>query len=331
MTESESTIMIDIPCRACRYNVRGLQVSGRCPECGQDIANSVAVFKLGGVELRWFQALRLGIAILIGAVILGRLVPIFVYTLFNWFKVASDSVLHRALVTSMDGLVLFTILCGWWSMHLLTEESHPVDEQNRSRTSEHRLRCAANTYTVFRLIQFFIIFFGMLFLWPMFPDIAVNISKVINPILAVLNALFIAWVYWAVLGRIGNIAELVRRPSLVGQTLFLRKLFVFLYAAGLVWEFLRKASSQFLLENMTMQSLTFLYGCIGISLHLPFLMAFIWAVVILVIVYRELGAFRSTAAATAEGVRPFWIPEAVTSILQWLRMMWGLRSYRGDR
>lgn len=41
----DDAIAEDVPCRACGYNVRGLSGGGRCPECSEGIAGSVAEFE----------------------------------------------------------------------------------------------------------------------------------------------------------------------------------------------------------------------------------------------------------------------------------------------
>src|SRR3954451_15889338 len=47
-TETESaTIDADIPCAGCRYNLRGLQADGKCPECAGSIVGSIAEHRKG--------------------------------------------------------------------------------------------------------------------------------------------------------------------------------------------------------------------------------------------------------------------------------------------
>jgi hypothetical protein len=38
---SRQEVIADVQCRRCGYNVRGLRIYGRCPECGEDVYRSV--------------------------------------------------------------------------------------------------------------------------------------------------------------------------------------------------------------------------------------------------------------------------------------------------
>ena len=44
LLQSEITLVEDVPCRACGYNLRGLTLPGRCPECGENLDYSVQEF-----------------------------------------------------------------------------------------------------------------------------------------------------------------------------------------------------------------------------------------------------------------------------------------------
>lgn len=55
------TIVVDLPCAGCTYNLRGLSVSGRCPECGKPIQASVAPERLLFADRDWLRRLRSGL------------------------------------------------------------------------------------------------------------------------------------------------------------------------------------------------------------------------------------------------------------------------------
>ena len=50
----------DLPCRKCAYNIRGLAVTARCPECGAPVGVSVHGDLLRYSEPRWLQNLSSG-------------------------------------------------------------------------------------------------------------------------------------------------------------------------------------------------------------------------------------------------------------------------------
>lgn len=62
MKNSSSVEMIarDTPCFRCGYNLRGLAVDGRCPECGVTVRLSQAGRHLAASDPRWRRRLQLG-------------------------------------------------------------------------------------------------------------------------------------------------------------------------------------------------------------------------------------------------------------------------------
>ena len=73
------TLAADVPCLTCGYNLRGLQSTGHCPECGQAIDpcfRQWRAFGPGALERRaWMRqvvrGLNIGLVVLVGAVING--------------------------------------------------------------------------------------------------------------------------------------------------------------------------------------------------------------------------------------------------------------------
>lgn len=70
----------DTPCFRCGYNLRGLALDGRCPECGEAVEASRAGRRLVASDPRWRSRLRLGAGLHAGGLI-GFLV-ILLYLLY---------------------------------------------------------------------------------------------------------------------------------------------------------------------------------------------------------------------------------------------------------
>ena len=56
----DGTVTADIACRRCGYNLRGLPVDGRCPDCAMPIAASVRGDDLVYADPIWIAKLTLG-------------------------------------------------------------------------------------------------------------------------------------------------------------------------------------------------------------------------------------------------------------------------------
>ncbi|MCL2645724.1 MAG: hypothetical protein FWD61_01820 [Phycisphaerales bacterium] len=206
------------------------------------------------------------------------------------------------------------MLCGWWGMQLFAEESHPADGQNHDNKSERRLRLAVNAEVAYHL-------FAMLCL-SMLP-VAVRQYAAVRILMSIVNALLDVWVHWTLFSLFGKIAGLVRCLSSARQASFLKILFAILCMAFVVqFCVLTAFSSEF-------STRVFLWIYLGLALNIAFWIVRLWAIVIFIIVYRELGAFRSTASTTSEDARPFWVPQVVALLFQRLRKLASYASYHG--
>jgi hypothetical protein len=74
-------VTTDLPCRRCQYNLRGLPLDGRWPECGTPVAASTRGDLLRHADPQWLDRLRRGtawqlwaVAVLIGGGIVGVLI-----------------------------------------------------------------------------------------------------------------------------------------------------------------------------------------------------------------------------------------------------------------
>ena len=64
----------DVPCLGCAYNLRTLNVAGRCPECGVEVGPSVEAFYKGDAlavaDKRWLDRLGAGVILLLVSAVL---------------------------------------------------------------------------------------------------------------------------------------------------------------------------------------------------------------------------------------------------------------------
>jgi hypothetical protein len=67
--DPSGTVTIDLPCRKCAYNLRGLNINGRCPECGTAVGYSAQGDLIRFSDPEWVDNLRRGIKLILLAVL----------------------------------------------------------------------------------------------------------------------------------------------------------------------------------------------------------------------------------------------------------------------
>lgn len=104
--DEAGTVKSDIPCRKCGYNLRGLNVGGRCPECGSPVGLSVQGDLLRFADPNWLMTLRKGVNLILIGVLVAVIVAL--------AGALGRGVLPPLIVqlTSLGGSV-FSLLGGW--------------------------------------------------------------------------------------------------------------------------------------------------------------------------------------------------------------------------
>ncbi len=106
---SQTQVEQDTLCTHCGYNVRGLYVAGRCPECGTDVALSLRGDLLQYADAHWLDQLRFGVKLS-----LWNIVLVFVSGVISSYAAATGlSVIVTLLGLAGGGM-------GLWATFLIT-------------------------------------------------------------------------------------------------------------------------------------------------------------------------------------------------------------------
>ncbi len=68
LRDDQNRLAEDIPCRDCKYSLRGLLLEGACPECHAPVARSVHAELLRFADPRWLKRLAWGTGLLVVAI-----------------------------------------------------------------------------------------------------------------------------------------------------------------------------------------------------------------------------------------------------------------------
>src|SRR5688572_8897843 len=67
--DAAGVVISDVPCRKCSYNLRGLRLDGRCPECGRAVGLSVQGDLLRFSDPTWLRTLQRGVKLIIWGIL----------------------------------------------------------------------------------------------------------------------------------------------------------------------------------------------------------------------------------------------------------------------
>lgn len=81
--DSGGTIQTDAACRKCSYNLRGLQHSGRCPECGTPVGVSVLGDYLRYSHPDWLREVGNGLSLILWGILISVVVSISAGMIFS--------------------------------------------------------------------------------------------------------------------------------------------------------------------------------------------------------------------------------------------------------
>jgi hypothetical protein len=108
-----AVVEADIPCRKCAYNLRGLPTTGKCPECGTDVALSVGGHLIRYSDPQWVAGLSKGVRLILWAIVL------MIFTMVAGVVMGVARISQAALLIQVFSLVSSVLI--YWGSWLLTE------------------------------------------------------------------------------------------------------------------------------------------------------------------------------------------------------------------
>ena len=148
-------------CVACGYNLRGLAISARCPECNRTVAESLSKRYLHNADRRWVRGMRRGAMLLT----INTILPFASFCVFMPFVFLTSTAFTRSGGSSWAGLFLMilipsaavlsiwlTYLLGWIWLTKLEPGTQPTTVANAARS-----KCRSWSIIVAILIPAFIL------------------------------------------------------------------------------------------------------------------------------------------------------------------------------
>ena len=128
--DQDGRLAEDVACRHCGYNLRGLELAGRCPECEMAIEKTLHAFLLRFCDPVWLGRLRSGLTLLI-VTIFARLAVGLILGLSIMLLIGSTGetslLLESAFLLLFAGIGAMQLIAYW---RITSPEPSPLHEED---------------------------------------------------------------------------------------------------------------------------------------------------------------------------------------------------------
>lgn len=120
-----STIATDLPCLGCGYNLRGLDASGACPECGKPAVESTQGDRLEFADIGWLRNVRLGVTLGALVLLVGLARQIALNVVIHIMQTPLGGTVYAVAITTMMAAAAgLSLGSGWLITMRQPHESH---------------------------------------------------------------------------------------------------------------------------------------------------------------------------------------------------------------
>jgi len=136
-----ATLVADVPCAKCDYNLRGLAAGGRCPECGESVTSSLRPNRLLFADRVRLTRIARGLTLIYMTMIAIPVVFVFIITLGAFVSLGSPGPVFGALM--FVGLPLALLFLALGAVFCSTAPEPQRSRRRFERTSRQAVRAFA--------------------------------------------------------------------------------------------------------------------------------------------------------------------------------------------
>jgi hypothetical protein len=151
------TVLGTVPCTGCGYDLRGLPISGACPECGRAVELSLRGDQLHFASPEYIRRLDLGLCIILTAIFLYVFFYIAAVPLATFINPRSQHTAFRLISSGLTVLSTLVFIAGYW---LFTQPDPGFTGIEKAHSARIVARIAACVQAAAKLGAFMILLVG---------------------------------------------------------------------------------------------------------------------------------------------------------------------------